>query len=267
MARIAGNYSLMQAVTEGANFHISGDDSQMLQLNVDAGKKITCETGSMVHMSEGMESDLVCGGIGACCARLCTGEGCCVVDYTNTDQSKPQGFIGLTPTYPAKIVPVDLANQGGVVKVAAGSYFSNAGTSETDSVAVDLDCLCCSPMVCCFGGQGCLMQKLSGSGHVFLSAGGVVLERSLEAGEVAVVDGASIVGFSGSVKMGVKVTNSCLMCCCGSNGISPQGLFSTTLTGPGKIWLQTMSYPKMKLALQPPPPPPENGGGGDIGEM
>ena len=85
--------------------------------------------------------------------------------------------------------------------------------------------------------------------------GGVCLHRSLEAGEVAVVDGASIVGFSGSVKMGVKVTNSCLMCCCGSNGISPQGLFSTTLTGPGKIWLQTMSYEKMKNCLMPDKPP------------
>jgi uncharacterized protein (AIM24 family) len=101
---------------------------------------------------------------------------------------------------------------------------------------VDVGCeLDCSLKTCCCAGFGLCRQKLTASDEsiAFLAAGGTILYRCLEADETITVDTASIVAFEQSVKMGITPNGRLCTCLCGG-----EGLFSTTLTGPGKVYLQ-----------------------------
>ena len=102
------------------------------------------------------------------------------------------------------------------------------------NVGCDLDCSC---RTCLCVGLGCCRQKITGSDEsiVFLAAGGTLVHRHLKAGETITVDTKSVVAFEESVKLGI-ISNGrlcSLTCCCGGEGI-----FSTTLTGPGRVYLQ-----------------------------
>jgi uncharacterized protein (AIM24 family) len=99
-------------------------------------------------------------------------------------------------------------------------------------VSCDLDCGCAT---CCCAGFGCCRQKLAGTkGSVaFLAAGGTVVYRNLRANETITVNSRSVVAIEDSVRLGITPTGRIGMCCCGG-----EGYFATTLTGPGKIFLQ-----------------------------
>jgi uncharacterized protein (AIM24 family) len=86
-----------------------------------------------------------------------------------------------------------------------------------------------------------------GTGTLFLAAGGTVLTKQLAPGEVLVVDTSSVVGFQSSVKFGVRLAGGCCTICCGG-----EGMFNSTLTGPGLVVVQSMSFEKYKLAVAPP---------------
>jgi uncharacterized protein (AIM24 family) len=243
---VAGGFEVLaEHNNDGAKYTISGDDSQLLQVTVAGGGMVTSEMKSMVMMSDGMRADLECGGCGACCKRCCSGEDLCLATYKNN--SNEEGYIGVTPRFPGKVVPVNLQSQGGNIKVKSGAYFAHEGSPDQMDVGVEF---VCNPFKACCAGQGLSMQSLTGDGNVFLAAGGTIFEKDLAEGEVVVIDGESLVGFSGGVSMDIRKTGNCMTMCCGG-----EGMFNTTLTGPGKIWLQTMSYEKMKNCLMPDKPP------------
>ena len=106
-------------------------------------------------------------------------------------------------------------------------------TSLGDGIQVgcDYDDNC---LICCCAGFGCCRQKITGTQDdiAFIAAGGTLIYRKLEPNEVVVVDTRSIVAIEESVTLGI-VFNGSFTCCCGG-----EGCFSTTLTGPGKVFLQ-----------------------------
>jgi uncharacterized protein (AIM24 family) len=112
-------------------------------------------------------------------------------------------------------------------------------------VGCDLDCSC---KTCLCAGLGCCRQKITGSDDsiAFLAAGGTIVYRHLKEDETITVDTDSIVAFEESVKLGI-ISNGKLCsitCCCGGEGI-----FSTTLTGPGRIYLQVSSEGYFRLVI------------------
>ena len=111
-----------------------------------------------------------------------------------------------------------------------GSYRSELGDVD---VGCNLDCSL--PTLCCVG-IGCCRQKLSGSdGSIaFLNAGGTIVFKNLKAGEAITVDSGSIVGFEDSADLGMRFNGGFGTCFCGG-----EGCFSATLTGPGKVYLQS----------------------------
>jgi len=183
------------------------------------------------------------------CTRLCVGESCCKTVFHN-DQ-RDEGFVSLTPSFPAKVIPVDLTTVGQKLIAKGGAYMSHVGDV---SLAATWDCC---PTTCWFGGMGIARQGITGTGTVFLEAGGVVLTKVLAAGEVLVVDTDSIVAFQETVILNVRLQSSVGMCCLGG-----EGCFNTTLTGPGLVILQSMSFGKYRAAVAP---PPQQGGDGDGG--
>jgi uncharacterized protein (AIM24 family) len=110
-------------------------------------------------------------------------------------------------------------------------------------VGCDLDC---GLSTCCCAGFGFCRQKLSGSEDsiAFVAAGGTVVYKHLQEGETVIVDTGSIVGFEDTVQMGIQFNGRFCTCCCGG-----EGCFSATLTGPGRVYMQSMSFARFKAAV------------------
>lgn len=106
--------------------------------------------------------------------------------------------MGLSPNFPAKVVPVDLASNSGGIIAKSGSFMASLGNVDV-SYSCDTDCwraLC--------GGMGCVRQKLSGSGLTYLAAGGTILQKNLAQGESILVDTKSVLGWSDTVTFDIK---------------------------------------------------------------
>lgn len=145
-------------------------------------------------------------------------------------------------------MPIDLSTLGpGGLIARGGMYMSHLGDSNDLKLVANVQCCSCA---CCCGGMGFATQHITGKGTVFLAAGGSVLTKKLAVGETIVVDTNGIVGYEESVKMAVRTTGGCCNMCCGG-----EGMFNTTLTGPGLIIIQTMSFEKYRAAIVPPTPP------------
>jgi len=226
----------------GPKTQVSGADSQVLTIMLDAGETIQTEPGAMMHMSDGVEPDLGCAP--NCCARVCClGESCCIAHYNN--KGAP-GYIGLTPNFPAKVISYDVSEGPMIVK--KHGYMAQLG-----GVNLDMDQDCCS-LTCCCGALGCCRQKISlaegqTSGMAFINAGGTILEKNLAEGEEVLIDHNSIVGFQQTVKYDLVQVGNCMMCCAGG-----EGCFQAKMTGPGKVYMQSMSFEKFVNSL--------TGGGG-----
>lgn len=189
----------------------------------------------MMFKSDEIKSTVECGS----CQRLCVGETCCKGVHTN--EGSTDAFIGLTPDFPAKVVPINLGEHSGKMIVKGGAWMGNIGNVR---VSMDCDCNCCT---CCCGGMGLIRQSVIGNGTAFLAAGGTVLTRKLGAEESIIVDTNSLVGYEDGVTIKVKRAGGCCTMCCGG-----EGLFNTKVKGPGLIVVQSMSFENYKRALVPP---------------
>jgi uncharacterized protein (AIM24 family) len=150
-------------------------------------------------------------------------------------------FVGLTPDFPAKVVPVDLGSYGESNLISkSGAYLSNIGEVE---VTVNCDC---GVTGCCINGMGCIRQSSKGNGTVFLEAGGTVLTRKLGEGEEIIVDSDSIVAFQDTVKLGYRLNGGPCTWCFGG-----EGCFNLTMEGPGNIIIQSMSRARYIAAMKP----------------
>lgn len=160
--------------TGGHTWTITGHDMQILTSTVPAGEQIETEVGSFVFMHPDMTTEVeltLCskGGCGEGCSRICSGESCVKVFLKN--DTGGEGYAGLTPNYPAKIIPIKFgvnADSEADIIAQPGSYMTQLGNVQ---VGHDMDC---SPKICCCAGFGVCRQKLSGDDDsiVFVSAGG-----------------------------------------------------------------------------------------------
>jgi len=216
-------------------FTISGPNCQILTISAEPGEIIRCEPGTMMVMSDFISSSMSCSGLGTCM----TGEGCCIATYTNQSDNREKGFVALTPSYPAKIVPIDLSKVQGSLITMAGSYMASI-----NDVQIESDCDC--GFNCCFGGMGMIRQELKGKGWAFLNAGGTILSRELAVNEKIILDSNAIVAFGKTVKMDIKRTGGCCTMCCGG-----EGFFNTEFTGPGPVYIQSMSFDRYRRAVAP----------------
>lgn len=217
----------------GDLYEISGADSQILTLRMQSGMEIQTNPGLMLMMSPGIAANIKCE---SCCARVIGGEPPYSVTYTQSDVS--DGYLGLTPNFPAKIIPVDLGAAGGKIRCREGAYVAGL---EGATPSYDTDCNC---MTCCFGGQGCIRQTVEGNGISFLAAGGAIVTKELADGEELILDTNALLAWHETVDLTVKM-NGCCTCCCGG-----EGMFNTVVHGPGKVWLQSMSIHKTKQVME-----------------
>lgn len=225
------------------DYQVHGDDMQFVSIELDPEEAAVAEAGGMMYMEDGIEMETVFGdgsqeqsgffgkllGAGK---RLLTGESLFMTVFWNRGHGKRHVAFGAP--YPGKIVPVHLPDVGGELLAQKDSFLCAA---KGVSIGVGLNRKIGAGL---FGGEGFIMQRLTGDGWTFLHAGGTVHERELAAGETVRVDTGCIVAFQPSVEFDVQYVGKIKSALFGG-----EGLFFATLRGPGKVWLQSLPFSRM----------------------
>jgi len=205
-----------------------GDDFQALVATLQPGESLRADPGSMMWMEDGIEMDTTTGGgILKGLKRAIGGENFFITTFTNG--SPRPARVGFAADYPGKILSVDLSK--GTVLCQRSAYLC----STTDAqVSVAFTKRLGAGF---FGGEGFILQKISGTGMAFIHAGGFIIERRLEPGETLKVDTGCIVGFEESVDYDIKMVRGVKTMLFGG-----EGLFYALLRGPGTCWIQTTPF-------------------------
>ena len=164
--------------------------------------------------------------------RVITGESLFATVYTHTGQGKAR--VAFAAPYPGTVLPMKLDQLGGKLICQKDSFLAGARGVQ---VGVHFQR---KVMTGLFGGEGFIMQKLEGDGWVFVHAGGCVVERELRAGERLDVDTGCVVAYTAGVDMDVKRVPGIKSMIFGGEGV-----FLATLTGPGKVWLQSLPFSRL----------------------
>lgn len=155
-----------------------------------------------------------------------TGQNVFLTEFTyNRDEG--EGTVGLGADFPAKIVRLSLDDYGGSLVAQRGAYLAS---NPTVDIQMEFTRTFSAGF---FGGQGFILQRLRGDGDVLVKAGGALVEKELQEGEVLRVTSGSIVAFESSVQYDVQMMKGVKNVMFGG-----EGLFITSLRGPGKVWLQ-----------------------------
>jgi len=215
-------------MADQVDYTLHGDDFQAVTITLDAGEGIRAEPGSMMYMENGIEMDTSTGGgLLSGIKRKFSGESFFITTFTNRGAQPAK--VGFAADYPGKILPVDLTR--GDVLCQRNAYLCSASGIEV-SVAFTKRL-----GAGFFGGEGFILQRLTGDGMAFVHAGGYVIERELERGESLRVDTGCVVGFEATVEYDIQMIKGVKTMLFGG-----EGLFYATLKGPGKIWIQTTPF-------------------------
>lgn len=225
------------------DYEIFGDDMQFVEVELDPQEAAVAEAGGMMYMENGIQMETIFGDgsqqqsgfLGALVGagkRLITGESLFMTVFINQGTGKQRVAFGAP--YPGKIIPVALPDVGGVLICQKDSFLAAAkgvqvGIAFQKKLGAGL-----------FGGEGFIMQRLEGDGMVFVHAGGTLKEMTLQAGEHLRVDTGCIVAFQPTVNYDVQFVGGIKSALFGG-----EGLFFATLTGPGKVWLQSLPFSRL----------------------
>lgn len=224
------------------DYKITGDDVQFVEIELDPNESAIAEAGSMLYMDDtikmttifgdGSNQDETSGIMGSLLGagkRLITGESLFTTAFTNNGMGKER--VAFSAPHPGKIIPVDLSQIGGTL-ICQKDAFLCAAKGVSIGIAFQKKIL-----TGLFGGEGFILQKLEGDGMAFIHAGGSIIEKELQAGQSIKVDTGCVVAMHPSVDFDIQTVGGVKSALFGGEGI-----FLARLTGPGKVWLQSMPF-------------------------
>ena len=231
------------------DYTISGTVLPVVTLNLTPGQRIFSSSGGMSWMTEAIQMETNSGGgLGRMFKRALSGESLFIVDYF---VNQGVGEIAFATEFPGKILVLDLKENQPII-VQKDSFM-------VAEKSVDLDMHFRKKLgTGLFGGEGFILQRLTGPGMAFVNFDGEIVERTLAEGEVLRVDTGHIAMFETSVSFDVEMVKGFANMLLGG-----EGLFLGILRGPGRVWLQTM--PMSKLAQKVGQYLPQTGGRGASG--
>eukprot|EP00581_Thalassiosira_minuscula_P031287 CAMPEP_0183763108 /NCGR_PEP_ID=MMETSP0739-20130205/9477_1 /TAXON_ID=385413 /ORGANISM="Thalassiosira miniscula, Strain CCMP1093" /LENGTH=356 /DNA_ID=CAMNT_0026001465 /DNA_START=10 /DNA_END=1081 /DNA_ORIENTATION=+ len=244
---------------------IEGKESQIVTIRLEPDQVLRAESGAMMYMTDGVSMNTTTGGgLSAGFQRMLTGQNVFISDYTYDGSSGPFGYVALGTDFPSKIIRLSLEEYGGKIVCQKGALLC---ASHTVDITMEFTKSFGSGF---FGGEGFVLQGLSGTGDVMVKAGGALIRRDLREGEVLRISSGCLVGFQAGVEYDIPMVPGFKNVVFGG-----EGLFMTTLTGPGTVWLQGQPPQRMisEIARRVPSgggiglavPLPGMGGGGDGG--
>ena len=217
-------------------YEIKGEPTPVVICHVENGETMITESGSMVWMSPNMEMQTTAGGFGKVFGRMFTGENLFQNRYTARGGS---GMVAFASSFPGKIVAVQVSPERPVIAQKCAFLAAEEG--------VDLSVFFQKKIGAgFFGGEGFLLQKLSGRGIALLEVDGHGEEYFLAPGEKMIVDTGNLAYMDATCSVDIQTVKGVKNMLFGGEGI-----FHTVITGPGKVVLQTMPMSALAAALAP----------------
>ena len=225
------------------DYQIHGEEMQYVEVELDPTETAIAESGAFMMMDDGIQMETIFGDgarptqgfmgkLMSAGKRLLTGESLFMTAFTNTSQGKKK--VSFASPYPGKIILLDLLKMDGKVICQKDSFLCAA---KGVSIGIEFQRKLGTGL---FGGEGFIMQKLEGDGLAFVHAGGHVMEKDLQPGQMLKVDTGCIVAFSQTVDYDIQFVGGIKNTLFGG-----EGLFFATLRGPGKVWIQTLPISRL----------------------
>ncbi|QNF32573.1 TIGR00266 family protein [Adhaeribacter swui] len=231
------------------DYRIYGNDIQVLEVELDQNETVIAEAGAMVFMEDGITFETKMGDgsepeqgffgkLLSAGSRFITGESLFMTHFTHRGRN-PKTRVGFSAPYPGTIIPIDLSRSyNGIIVQKDGFLAAALGTK----IQIHFNQKLGSGF---FGGEGFILQRLTGDGLAFIHAGGTVIEKQLN-NETLRVDTGCVVAFENGIDFSVERSGGLKSMVFGGEGI-----FLATLRGTGRVWLQSMPIKKLIEALMP----------------
>lgn len=218
-------------------YTIEGDNLPVVICYLNDGEQMLTEKGAMSWMTPNMEMKTsMTGGLGKAFGRAFSGESMFMNYYTCRGG---EGMIAFASSFPGRILPVPIVPGTGIIVQKTAFLAAEAGvelsTHFTRKVSAGL-----------FGGEGFIMQKVTGPGLVFFEFDGYCPEYDLAPGEKLVCDTGVVAMMDATCQLDIQMVKGLK-----NKLLGGEGLIDTVVTGPGKVYLQTMSLPRLAQLLTP----------------
>jgi len=224
------------------DYEVLGDDMQIVEVELDPDESVIAEAGAMNYMEDGITYEArmgdgsqadegIMGKLLNVGKRVLTGESIFLTHFTNRSRGKKR--VSFAAPYPGKIVPVDLSKVGGELycqkdAFLAAAFGTRVGIAFTKRLGTGF-----------FGGEGFILQHLTGDGMVFVHAGGTVIQKNLT-GDSLRVDTGCLMAFTRGIDYNIERAGSLK-----SMFFGGEGLFLATLSGKGLVLLQSLPFSRM----------------------
>ncbi len=215
------------------DYKIIGGDMQIVEIELDPNEGVRAEVGAMMYMEDGIEMNTgTGGGIFKGFRRMLSGDGFFITSFVHGGSGKSHVAFGAP--FPGKIISLDLEMLGGEFIVQRDGFLCAAQ-------GVDIDVAFTKKLGAgFFGGEGFILQRLSGNGLAFVHAGGTIIEKYLKPGERLRVDTGCLVGMAPSVDYDIQYIGGFKNALFGG-----EGLFLAQLKGPGVVFLQSLPFSRL----------------------
>jgi uncharacterized protein (TIGR00266 family) len=246
-ARMGINYAspppVPGSISDDVSYKILGNEIQYVEMDIAPGQMIIGEPGFLMYMTAGVQMNTMMGDpsmpnqgllgkLMTAGKRVVTGESMFISTFTAA--AGKNETLAFAAPHPGKIVPFDLAKYGGQI-ICQKDCFLCAARGVHINIAFQKRIL-----TGLFGGEGFIMQRLSGAGIAMIAVGGILLERDLAPGETLRLEAGCLVAMDSSVNYDVQFVGGIRNAVFGG-----EGLFFATVTGPGKVWAQSMPFSRL----------------------
>ncbi|MBO5336483.1 MAG: TIGR00266 family protein [Lachnospiraceae bacterium] len=216
-------------------YEIKGGSFPVVECQLESGEQMITERGSMVWMSPNMQMETKGGGLGRMFSKVLSGESM----FHNIYTARGNGMIAFGSSFPGQIKPVQIGRGQEMIVQKSAFLAAQSGVDISIHFSKKIG-------VGLFGGEGFIMQRLSGNGMAFVEIDGELIEYELQTGQQIVVDTGNVAGFTPGVQMEIRQVPGMKNMLLGGEGI-----FNTVLTGPGRVWLQTMPISNVAMSIRP----------------
>ena len=243
------------------DYEIFGSEMQYVEVTLDPNEMVIAEAGAMMYMDPDIKMEAVFGDpskqgggfwgkVVSAGKRALTGESLFMTTFTNAGAGRAK--VAFASPYPGKVIPMHLDQLGGELICQKDAFLCGArgiqiGIAFQKKIGVGL-----------FGGEGFIMQRLTGDGIALVHAGGTMMERTLRPGEMLKLDTGCLVAVVPSVKYDIQFVGGIKNTLFGG-----EGLFFATLTGPGRVWCQSIPFSRLAGRIVAAAPGLGSGGKGE----
>ena len=225
------------------DYKLIGEEMQCIEIELDPNETVIAEPGSFMMMEQDITMNTILGDgssaegglfnkLFSAGKRLLTGENLFMTAYSNSGYEKKR--VTFASPYPGKIIPLDLNELNGKIICQKDAFLCAA---KGVSIGIEFQKKLGTGI---FGGEGFIMQKLEGDGMAFVHAGGTIVEKVLKPGQMLKIDTGCLVAFTYQINYNIEFVGGIKNTLFGGEGI-----FYATLTGPGKVWIQSLPISRL----------------------